>query len=86
MVIIGAEISHQRLWSSWLMANTIVERGRCFHAVVNDSVCESGSDLFLMRSTLGNGGIVLALKCGRMGQGLGFSSSSPNRSRLTQGR
>ena len=38
------------------MANTIVERGRCFHAVVNDSVCESGSDLFLMRSTIVSSG------------------------------
>ena len=35
------------------MANTIVERGRCFLAVVNDAVCESSSDLFLMRSTIG---------------------------------
>ena len=34
------------------MANTIVERDRCLHAVVNDSVCGSGSDLFLMRSTI----------------------------------
>ena len=31
------------------MANTIVERGRCLHAVACDSVCESGSDLFLIR-------------------------------------
>ena len=34
------------------MANTIVERCRCLHAVVNDSVSEQGSDLFLMRSTI----------------------------------
>ena len=34
------------------MADTMVELGRCLHAVVNDSVCESGSDLFLMRSTV----------------------------------
>ena len=34
------------------MANTIVERGRCLHAVVKDSVCESGSDPILMRSTM----------------------------------
>ena len=39
------------------MANTIVERCRCLHAVVNDSVSEQGSDLFLMRSTI-------ALGCG----------------------
>jgi hypothetical protein len=38
------------------MANTIVERGRCFHAVLNDSVCESGFDLFLMRSTIADTG------------------------------
>ena len=35
------------------MANTIVERCRCLHAVVDDSVSESCSDLFLMRSTIG---------------------------------
>ncbi len=35
------------------MANTIVGRGLCLHAVVNDSVRESRSDLFLMRSTMG---------------------------------
>jgi len=29
------------------MANTITERGRCLQAVVNDSVCQSGSDLVL---------------------------------------
>ena len=52
MVIIEVEISHQWLWSSLLMSNTIVERGRCFHAVGSVSVCESGSDLFLMRSTI----------------------------------
>lgn len=34
------------------MADTIVEGIRCLQAVVNDSVCESGSDLVLMRSTL----------------------------------
>ena len=34
------------------MANTIVERCRCLHAVVDDSVSESCSDLFLMRSTI----------------------------------
>jgi hypothetical protein len=34
------------------MANTIVERGRCLHAVVNDSVCESSSDPIPMRSTI----------------------------------
>lgn len=44
------EISHQCLWSSWLVANKIVEHGRCLHAVVNDSICESGSDTISMRS------------------------------------
>jgi len=34
------------------MANTIVERGRCFHGVVFDLVYESGSDLVSMRSTI----------------------------------
>jgi hypothetical protein len=34
------------------MANTPVERCRCLHSVVKDSVCESSSDLFLMRSTI----------------------------------
>ena len=46
------ENSHQCLRTSWPMANTIVERGRCLHAVVKDSVCESGSDPILMRSTM----------------------------------
>jgi hypothetical protein len=53
------------------MANTIVERGRCFHAVVNDSVCESGSDLFLMRSTITTGttaGIRIGVPLKRLGR------------------
>ena len=37
----------------WHALNIIVERGRCAYAVVNESVCESGSDLFLIRSTIG---------------------------------
>jgi len=27
------------------MADTIVERGRCLRAIVNESVCESGSEV-----------------------------------------
>ncbi|MEW6137502.1 MAG: hypothetical protein AB1733_04645 [Thermodesulfobacteriota bacterium] len=34
------------------MANMIVERGRCVHAAVNHSVCESSYDLFSMRFTI----------------------------------
>ena len=34
------------------MANTIVERNCYCHSPVNDSACELGSDLFLMRSTI----------------------------------
>lgn len=34
------------------MANTTVERGRCFHEVVYDPVCGLGSDLFLVRSAM----------------------------------
>jgi len=34
------------------MVNTIVERGRCFDAVFNDSLWESPSDPFFMRSSI----------------------------------
>ena len=34
------------------MVNTTAEHCRSLHAVVNDPVSESGSDLFLMRSTI----------------------------------
>ena len=50
--MIDIEMSPHRLLISRFMANTIAERCRGFHAVVDDSVYESGSDLFLMRSTI----------------------------------
>jgi len=46
------ENSRQCLKCSWLMANTIVERGRCLDAVVKNSICESSSDPISMRSTI----------------------------------
>ena len=39
VVLIEVEISHPCLGSSWLTASTIGECSRCFHAVVNRSVC-----------------------------------------------
>ncbi|MEW6138402.1 MAG: hypothetical protein AB1733_09230 [Thermodesulfobacteriota bacterium] len=36
------EVAEPRLWSSWVMANKIVESGQCFHAVVSGAVLELG--------------------------------------------
>ena len=52
MVMTEVEISRQCLRTSRLVADNIVERGHCFRGVVIDLVCESGTDLFSMRSTI----------------------------------